>query len=176
MLLVHDRLYNRGNEKAKKENDIEDLSEIIFMDILNSRNNFPAELEHLSDLLKSAINGSPNKWKSILKHPSVWNFSLQITFVDGVLMYMKNNELFEIVDQYLYDCKDFHNWKSKVLTHTPLGTFLSNNPYKSVPIELFHFTRNFLNHYLDKYIIIVDANMTKEVDYVTRNTGSLYIQ
>ena len=91
VLLVHDRLYNRGNEKAKKENDIEDLSEIIIMDILNSRNNFPAELEHLSDLLKSVVNGSPNKWKSILKHPSVWNFSLQITFVDGVLMYMKNN-------------------------------------------------------------------------------------
>ena len=58
-------------------------------------------------------------------------------------MYMKNNELFEIVDQYLYDCKDLHNWKSKVPTHTPLGTFLSKNPYKSIPIELFNFTRNF---------------------------------
>ena len=68
-------------------------------------------------------------------------------------MYMKNNELFEIVDQYLYDCKDLRNWESKVPTHTPLGTFLSNNPYKSIPIELFHFTRNFLNHYLDKYTI-----------------------
>ena len=55
MLLVHDRLYNRGNEKAKKENDIEDLSEIIFKDILNLGNNFPTKLQHLSDLLKSAI-------------------------------------------------------------------------------------------------------------------------
>ena len=74
-------------------------------------------------------------------------------------MYMKNNELFEILDQYLYDCKDLRNWKSKVPTHTPLGTFLSNNPYKSIPIELLHFTRNFLNRYFDKYTI----------------TGSLYI-
>ena len=54
MLLVHDRLYNRGNEKEKKENDIEDLSEIIFEDILNLGNNFPTKLQHLSDLLKSA--------------------------------------------------------------------------------------------------------------------------
>ena len=54
VLLVRDRLYNRGNEKAKKENDIEDLSEIIFKDILNLGNNFPTKLQHLSDLLKSA--------------------------------------------------------------------------------------------------------------------------
>ena len=54
MLLVHDRLYNKGNEKVKKENDIEDLLEIIFKDILNLGNNFPTELQHLSDLLKSA--------------------------------------------------------------------------------------------------------------------------
>ena len=134
VLLVHDWLYNRGNEKAKKENVIEDLSEIIFKDILNLGNNFPAKLEHLSDLLKSVVDGSPNKWKPILKHPSLWNFSLKITFVDWVHMYMKIDELFEIVDQYLYDCKDLRNWKSKVPTHTPLGTFLSNNPYKSIPI------------------------------------------
>ena len=68
-------------------------------------------------------------------------------------MYMKNNEQFEIVDQYLHDCKDLRNWTSNVPTHTPSGTFLSNNPYKSIPIELFHFIRNFLNHYLDKYTI-----------------------
>ena len=54
MLLVHDRLYNRGNEKAKKENDIENLLEIIFKDIINLGNNFPTKLQHLSDLLKSA--------------------------------------------------------------------------------------------------------------------------
>ena len=54
MLLVHDRLYNRGNEKAKKENDTEDLLEIIFKDILNLGNNFPKKLQHLSDLLKFA--------------------------------------------------------------------------------------------------------------------------
>ena len=107
----------------------------------------------MSDLLKSVVDRSPNKWKPILKHPSLWNFSLPITCVDWVHMYLKNNELFETVDQYFYDCK------SKVPTHTPLGTFLSSNPYKSIPIELFHFTRNFLNHYLDKYTI----------------TGSLYI-
>ena len=75
VLLVHDWLYNRGNEKAKKENGIEDLSEIIFKDIFNLGNNFPAKLEHLSDLLKSVVDGSPNKWKPILKHPSLWNFS-----------------------------------------------------------------------------------------------------
>ena len=44
VLLVHDQLYNRGNEKAKKENDIDALSEIIFKDILNFGNNFPTEL------------------------------------------------------------------------------------------------------------------------------------
>ena len=44
MLLVHDQLYNRGNEKAKKENDIDALSEIIFKDIFNLGNNFPTEL------------------------------------------------------------------------------------------------------------------------------------
>ena len=76
VLLVHDWLYNRGNEKAKKENVIEDLSEILFKDILNLGSNFPAKLEHLSDLLKSVVDGSPNKWKPILKHPSLWNFSL----------------------------------------------------------------------------------------------------
>ena len=76
MLLVRDRLYNKGNENAKKENDIEDLSEIIFKDILDIGNNFPAKLEHLSDLLKSVVDGSPNQWKPILKLPSLWNFSL----------------------------------------------------------------------------------------------------
>ena len=75
VLLVRDRLYNKGNENAKKENDIEDLSEIIFKDILDIGNNFPAKLEHLSDLLKSVVDGSPNKWKTILKQPSLWNFS-----------------------------------------------------------------------------------------------------
>ena len=53
VLLVHDQLYNRGNEKAKKENDIDALSEIIFKDIFNFGNNFPIELQYLSDLLKS---------------------------------------------------------------------------------------------------------------------------
>ena len=54
VLLVHDQLYNRGNEKAKKENDINDFSEIIFKDIFNLGNNFPTESQYLSDLLKSA--------------------------------------------------------------------------------------------------------------------------
>ena len=54
VLLVHDQLYNWGNEKAKKENDINAFSEIIFKDIFNLGNNFPTELQYLSDLLKSA--------------------------------------------------------------------------------------------------------------------------
>ena len=44
VLLFQDQLYNRGNEKAKKENDIDALSEIIFKDIFNLGNNFPTEL------------------------------------------------------------------------------------------------------------------------------------
>ena len=54
VLLVHDQLYNRGNEKAKKENDIDALSEIIFKDIFNLGNNFPTKLYYLSEFLKSA--------------------------------------------------------------------------------------------------------------------------
>ncbi|KAL0010664.1 hypothetical protein SO802_005772 [Lithocarpus litseifolius] len=156
VLLVHDRLHDRGNEKATKENDIEDVSELIFKGILNvSQQNFPAELHHLYDLLKSAVDGSPNTWRPILKHPSLWNFSVRITFVDRVHMYMKNNQLFTLVDRSLNSCQDLHNWKSKVFTNTPMGTFLSKNPYKSTPIEFFRFTRNFLNHYMDKYFVIV---------------------
>ena len=88
VLFVHDR----GNEKATKENEIEDVLELIFKGILNvSQKNFLAELHHLYDLLKSAIDGSLNTWRPILKHPSLWNFSLRITFVDRVHVYMKNN-------------------------------------------------------------------------------------
>ena len=110
VLLVHDWLHDRGNEKAMKENDIEDVSELIFKGILNvSQKNFPVELHNLYDLLKSVIDGSPNTWRPILKHPSLWNFSLQITFVDRVRMYMKNNKLFTLVDRSLNSCQDLHN-------------------------------------------------------------------
>lgn len=108
VLLVHDWLHDRGNEKAMKENDIEDVSELIFKGILNvSQKNFPVELHNLYDLLKSVIDGSPNTWRPILKHPSLWNFSLQITFVDRVRMYMKNNKLFTLVDRSLIVAKTY---------------------------------------------------------------------
>ena len=48
-----------------------------------------------------------------------------------------------------------------------MGTFLSKNPYKSTPMELFHFTRNFLNHYMDKFFLVVGVTKV-EVDYVFR--------
>ena len=168
VLLVHDWLHDRGNEKATKEDDIEDVSELIFKGILKvSQKNFPAELHHLYDLLKSVVDGSPNTWRPILKHPSLWNFSLQITFVDRVRMYMKNNKLFTLVDQSLNSCQDLHNQKSNIPTNTPMGTFLSKNPYKSTPMELFRFTRNFLNHYMDKFFLVVGVTKV-EVDYVFR--------
>ena len=158
VLLVHDWLHDRGNEKATKEDDIEDVSELIFKGILKvSQKNFPAELHHLYDLLKSDVDGSPNTWRSILKHPSLRNFSLRIAFVDCVHMYMKNNQLFTLVDQSLNGCRDLHNWKSKVPTNALMGIFLRKNPYKSTPMELFRFTRNFLNHYMDKYFGVVSV-------------------
>ena len=56
-----------------------------------------------------------------------------------------------------------------------MGTFLSKNPYKSTPMELFRFTRNFLNHYMDKYFVVVSVTKA-EVDYVARNSSSPYLE
>ena len=56
-----------------------------------------------------------------------------------------------------------------------MGTFLSKNPYKSTSMELFHFTRNFLNHYMDKYFVVVSVTKA-EVEYVARNSGSPYLE